>query len=162
MPATTLKQTFPLPQPTSGGNGGGGTSGGGGTTTTSTLQIDLFGMDAQTGVALPPTLDPITGAITTPGTNIVLTRAGNSISGVGFIRVALTTTAGGGGPGGGISTTTWSAVPFESLARSPRARSLEPSRPSTRTGPSSTSDRLSNSACRSLQAGTPVITGNSL
>jgi len=102
MPATTLKQTFPLPQPTSGGNTGGGTSGGGGTT--STMQIDLFGMDAQTGVALPPTLDAVTGAIITPGTNIILTRAGNSVTGLAFIRVAQTTTTGGGG-GGGTTTT---------------------------------------------------------
>ena len=104
MPASTLKQTFPLPQPTSGGNSGGGTSGGGGTTTTSTLQVNLFGMDAQTGIALPPTIDPITGAITTPGTNIILTRSGNAVTGLAFISVAQTTTTGGGG-GGGTTTT---------------------------------------------------------
>ncbi|HEV8607555.1 MAG TPA: S8 family serine peptidase [Tepidisphaeraceae bacterium] len=106
MAATTLKQTFPAP---GGGTGGGG--GGGGTTTT-TLQVDLFGMDAQTGVALPPTLDPITGAITTPGTTIVLSRNGNAITGLGFVRVAETTTTGGGGPPGTTSNVVSGAVRF--------------------------------------------------
>jgi hypothetical protein len=70
------------------------------------LQVDLFGMDPQTGIALPPTVDPITGAITAPGSNIVLTRSGNTVTGTAFIRVAQTTTTGGGGGGGGGTTVT--------------------------------------------------------
>jgi hypothetical protein len=105
MNATTLKQTFPLP--VGGGTGGGQTGGGGGTTTTSALQIDLFGMDADTGIALAPVLDPITGAITTQGTTIILSRNGNAVSGLAFVRVAETTTTGGGG--GGATTNVVSA-----------------------------------------------------
>jgi subtilase family serine protease len=101
MTATTLKQTFPAP------GGGGGTGG----TSTTTLQVDLFGMDAQTGVALPPTLDPITGAITTPGTTIILSRNGNTITGLGFVRVAESTTTGGVG-GGTVTNAVSGAVRF--------------------------------------------------
>jgi hypothetical protein len=101
MNATTLKQTFPLPVP--GGTGGGGT-------TTTTLQIDLFGMDSQTGAPLPPTLDPITGAIITPGSTMILSRNGNTITGLGFVRVSQTTAGGGGG--GGVTNVVSTAVRF--------------------------------------------------
>jgi hypothetical protein len=77
MPATTLRQTF-----SSGGTG------------TVVFRTDLFGMDAQTGIALPPTVNPATGVITVPGTPIVLSRNGNTVTGLAFMRVAQTTVAG--------------------------------------------------------------------
>ena len=43
-------------------------------------EVDLYGIDAD-GNSVPPVIDPVTGLITTPGTQIQLFRVGNTITG---------------------------------------------------------------------------------
>ncbi len=85
--------------------------------TTTTYTVNIYGVNPETGVSTPTILDPVTNAVTTPGTQIYLYRTNKEIIGIAYYKVTATTTttdtgAAAGAAQGTTTTTTTGAVKF--------------------------------------------------